>query len=720
MTHQLPDLVSKIQAYNPKADTELVAKAYHFAVKAHEGQVRHSGQPFVTHPLEVALILADMKLDTASIVAGMLHDVLEDTDETKETLAHEFGNDIGELVDGVTKLSKLQFNTSEERQAETFRKMILAMSKDIRVILIKLADRLHNLRTLQFMPEEKQRRIAQETEDIYAKLANRLGIDWLKNDLEDLSFRFLKPDIARSIEKKMAGLKKNREEYIHRVEEAVKDHFKNSIKNFEIKGRLKHLFSIYNKMERQNITFEQVHDVMAFRILTNTVEECYEALGLLHSLWKPVPGRFKDYIAIPKANHYQSVHTTVVCLDGQRVEFQLRTFEMHETADKGIAAHWKYKDDGQIDMKGESTFQWLRQLTEWQTELKDSLEFMDTVKLDLFPSEIFVFTPKGDVRSLPYGSTPIDFAFAIHSDVGLHCAGAKIGGKIVPLSTELHNGDEVEIKTDANHTPNKDWLRFVKSSRAKAKIRQFLKQEQREKSIQVGKKLFEQTCSEHHTKPEDVFHNPIIQTFLKNKGIPNEASFYTAIAYGKISLPSLLAQITPSDKNAELKDQGVLKQIFKKVSQQTKDLVFVEGLDEILVRFSRCCSPIKGDPIVGFITRGRGVTIHRTECPKVPAIDPERRVNASWNQFVDIQRVAKIRIVCESKTGMLANIAHSISEKHINITKVVVHTTKDLKAIIFMELTVASISELYGAIQAIEKLKGVISVERQVEEEGHH
>lgn len=401
------------------------------------------------HPLEVANTLATMKLDVSSVAAGILHDTLEDTQTTKAQIEKMFGSEITELVDGVTKLSKLQFHTREERQAENFRKMILAMSKDIRVIIIKLADRLNNLKTLQFMPEEKQMRIAEETLDIYAPLANRLGIQWMKVELEDLSFRFLKPDTYRQIEKKIARLRKNREHYMQKVEKTVDDYFKEQIPDFQIDGRMKHVYSIYSKMERQDISFEQVHDLIAFRILTENVEECYEALGLLHSLWKPVPGRFKDYLAMPKNNNYRSLHTTVICLNGERVEFQIRTFKMHEIAEKGIAAHWKYKDDGHIDLKSEETFRWLRQLVNWQKELNDSIEFLDTVKLDLFVSDIYVFTPTGDVRELPYGATPIDFAYSIHTDVGSHCAGAKVSGKIVPLDYVLESGDEVEILTSS-------------------------------------------------------------------------------------------------------------------------------------------------------------------------------------------------------------------------------------------------------------------------------
>lgn len=712
---KIDDIVTKVLQYNPSADIDLIKKAYVYSAKAHEGQLRLSGHPYVIHPLEVANILADMKLDVPSVTAGILHDTLEDTRVTKEQIKTLFGPDIAELVDGVTKLAKLQFNSREERQAENFRKMIIAMSRDIRVILIKLADRLNNLRTLQFMPEEKQMRIAEETLDIYAPLAHRMGIQWMKVLLEDLSFRFLKPDVYRQLEKKISRLKKNREEYMERVTKACMECLRDSIPHFEIMGRMKHIYGLYKKIERQNITFEQVHDLLAFRILVNTLEECYETLGLLHSLWKPVPGRFKDYIAIPKGNNYQSVHTTVICLDGERVEFQIRTFEMHEVAEKGIASHWKYKEDGKLDMEAETTFQWLRQLMDWQKELKDSIEFMDTVKLDLFASDIYVFTPKGDVRALPYGATPIDFAYSIHSDVGSHCSGAKVGGRIVPLNYKLKAGDEVEILTEPRRHPTKDWLKMVTGSRAKAKIRQHLKQAQRDKSLVLGKNIFEEECARYHLDPALILKKDTLSVYLKKKGIVGESSFYSAIAYGKVSMPILLGQIVPDQmKPVGEEKEGLLRKIFKKVSLRTKDLVLVDGLDEILVSFAKCCSPIQGDRIVGFVTRGRGVTLHRIDCSQVPAIDPARRVNADWNYKKDITRLAKLKISCENKTGMLAGITQVISDKKVGITKAIVRTTRDEKALILLEVQVKNVNELHAMMKAVERIKGVINVEREI------
>ncbi len=710
---KLEDTISKVKSYNPNADLDLINRAYVFSSRAHDGQKRKSGQPYLIHPLEVASILAEMKLDVSSIVAGMLHDTIEDTITTKAEILELFGADIAELVDGVTKISKLHFNSQEDQQAENFRKMIIAMSRDIRVILIKLADRLHNLRTLQYMPEEKQMRIAQETLDIYAPLANRMGIEWMRIQLEDLSFRFLKPDICRNIQKQISRLKKNREEYIERVELALRQHFGESIPVCSIQGRLKHAYGIFKKMERLNVSFEQIHDLMAFRILTNTVEECYEALGLLHSMWKPVPGRFKDYLAMPKTNHYQSLHSTVICLDGSRVEFQIRTYAMHEVAEKGIAAHWKYKEDGHLDMESENTFQWLRQLVEWQKELKDSIEFMDTVKLDLFSTDIYVFTPRGDVKALPYNATPVDLAYSIHTDVGAHCSGAKVNGRIVPLNYSLQSGDEVEIITNNNRKPSKDWLKFAASSRAKAKIREYLKQDQRDRSLILGRSLFEQECAKANTSPEKVFKLPEFDDQLKKRGLIGDQAFYAAVAYGKISLPVLFSHLFP-DKDAKDAGVGLITKIFRKVSQRNKNVVQVGGVDEVVVTFGKCCHPVPGDNILGFVTRGRGVTLHRVECPKVNEIDPDRRVDVSWNANVDITRNVKLKVYCINRIGILADVAYVISEKKIGISKAIVRTTRDQKAVLSLDMGVKKLADIQSVIKTVEKIRGVMSVEREL------
>lgn len=705
------DLIQKIQKYHPKADVDLINKAYVFSAKAHEGQVRKCGEPYVTHPLEVANILADMKMDVQAIVAGILHDTIEDTEVTKEEIGRIFGPDISQLVDGVTKLSKLEIQTREDRQAENYRKMILAMSKDIRVILIKLADRLHNMSTLQFMSEEKQMKIARETLDIYAPIANRLGIQWIKLQLEDLSFRFTKPNLFKQLEKKLGRLRKNREDYMGRVEAEVKKVLKSMESDFVFSGRMKNIFGIYRKMETQNINFEEVHDLIAFRILVDTVEECYEALGLLHSLWKPVSGRFKDYIAMPKPNNYQSLHTTVICLDGERVEFQIRTKQMHAVAEEGIAAHWEYKESGSIDTKESRTFRWLRQLVSWQDELKDSLEYLDTVKVDLYATDVFIFTPKGDVRTLPHGSTPIDFAYSIHSAVGDHCSGAKINGRMVPLSTQLESGDSVEVLTSPQSHPTRDWLKMVGSSRAKARIRHYIKQEQQSKSTELGRSLFIQECEKRGLKPDEVMKSEAFKDLLDKKSLQNESSFYSAVGYGKVSLPVWLDPIAP---RSDVKEDGLIRRIFKKVTQRSKNAVIVDGIEDMLITYGKCCLPIPGDSIVGFVSRGRGVTLHRAECPKVPSIDVNRRVKTQWNKSAQLTRSACLIINCDDKPGMLASITHVISEEKVNITRVLVRTDKDKKAHIYMDVLVSNVSELNRIMSQVEKISGVISTQRQV------
>lgn len=714
---EIQDVIKKIQAYHPNANIDLINKAYDYSAKAHDGQKRKSGHPYLIHPLEVADILADMHLDVDSIVSGILHDTIEDTQATKEEIEELFGHDIAEIVDGVTKLSKIHFNTQEDRQAESFRKMLIAMSHDIRVLLIKLADRLNNMRTLQFMREEKQMLIARETLEIYSPLANRLGIQWMKSELEDLSFRFLKPNIYSQIEKKLSGLRKIKEDYIDRVILAIQEQIKETKLKVNFSGRIKHIYSVYQKMERQEITFEQVNDIIAFRVITTNIESCYEILGILHSLWKPVPGRFKDYIAMPKPNNYQSLHTTVICLEGQRVEFQIRTEKMHHIAESGIAAHWEYKDDGSLDVKSKDTFNWLRELIDWENELDDSIEFMDTVKNDLFSSEIFIFTPNGDVKPLPFGATPIDFAYSIHSDVGHHCTGAKVNGQMVPLSYKLNSGDEVEIITSPHRHPSKDWLEIAISSRARARIRQYLKQEQRNKSVILGKKIFEQECRQFDISASKTLKSKKFKELLTKRSIADEKALYSSIAYGKIATKDLLEVIYPEkikEKEEGKASDNIIKKIFKKVSMKNREIITVDGLDGILINFAKCCSPIPGDRIVGFITRGRGVTIHRVVCSKVPEVDTNRRVKASWNQEKDLTRLARITLTTINEPGMLAKISHSISQKKVNITKVVVRTTKDQKAVMFLNIDVSSVKELNAVMKDLQKIKGVIDVERNM------
>ncbi|HZA49330.1 MAG TPA: bifunctional (p)ppGpp synthetase/guanosine-3',5'-bis(diphosphate) 3'-pyrophosphohydrolase, partial [Myxococcaceae bacterium] len=645
---RLNDILQRVVAYHPDPDLDILKKAYVYSAKVHQGQLRKSGEPYLVHPLEVGGILAQLKLDEASIVAGLLHDTIEDTLATSEELTELFGTEVATLVDGVTKLSKFSASASlsqEEKQAENFRKMIIAMAQDIRVILVKLADRTHNMRTLDFMSTEKQQRIAQETLDIYAPLANRLGISWIKTELEDQALKYLRPAEYAEISEKLAKRRKEREKYIDDVVALIEAQL--SERNIEgrVQGRFKHLYSIWKKMKAQGLDFEQVQDIIAFRLVMRTIPSCYEALGLIHQLWKPVPGRFKDFIAIPKPNMYQSLHTTVIGPLGERIEVQIRTEEMHKVAEEGIAAHWAYKEGkgGTAIRKDDEKFAWLRQLMEWQQDLKDPKEFLDTVKVDLFTDEVFVFTPKGDVKSLPRGATPVDFAYAIHSDIGSRCVGAKVNGKIVPLRYKLKNGDTVEVLTSPNAHPSKDWLTFVKTSRAQQRIRGYIKQQQRDKSMQLGRELIDREFRRVGLNFNRMLKAGDLKQHANDLGYRSEDDMLAAVGYGKVAPHQLIQKIAPEkvagNEPREAPANGVngsgvmpslsrVTEVARRlVGRQTRGGVQIGGVDDVLVRFGRCCNPVPGDPIAGFITRGRGVTVHTVNCEKALATDPERRVD---------------------------------------------------------------------------------------------
>lgn len=712
----IDQILDDIKGYNPNTNIENIRAAYDFSAMAHEGQTRKSGEPYLIHPLEVAKIMVQLRMDDASIMAAILHDTIEDTSVTKEDIEKRFGQDVAHIVDGVTKISKIKFTNQQERQAENYRKMILAMSKDIRVIMVKLADRLNNMRTLQFMPEVKQVNISQETLDIYAPIAGRMGIYWVKEELEELSFKFYKPQMYQDINSRLHRLQKKRESYMLKVTEALTQQIRAAEPYFEISGRLKKPYSIYRKMQRQEIALDDVHDLLAFRVLVNSIEQCYEVLGHVHSLWKPIQGRFKDYIAMPKANFYQSLHTTVMCFEGERVEFQVRTKQMHEIAEKGIAAHWKYKTDGGLDTRDEAKFSWLRQLADWQNEITDSLEFVHTVKLDLFEDEIFVFTPKGDLKSLSHDSTPVDFAYAIHSAVGNHCSGARVNGKMVPLSYRLESGDAVEIITDKNRQPNKDWLDFVTTSKAKTHIRQHIRQEQRLKSLTIGRNLFESTCQKLRLNPSQILKSDEFKKILEIRKVADVEDFYTSLAYGKFQARDVLDPFVKTDETAveeENQPGGVIKKIFEKVAGKNKNLILVDQQDGMLVTFGKCCSPVKGDPITGYVSRGRGVAVHRTECARMLSIDPERRVSVAWNDVAQQDSLARILIIAEDRKGILAEVTQTISEKNVNISKVLVKSERDGVARISFDLSVCDTNELRRVMTAIENLKHIVRVVRQ-------
>ena len=711
---RLNDILDKVSAYNPTADHNLIRKAYVYCAKVHQGQTRLSGEPYIIHPMEVAGLLAELKLDVPSIVTGFLHDTIEDTLATSEDLTKMFGSEVAALVDGVTKISKINFKTKEESQAENFRKMLLAMAIDIRVILVKLADRLHNMRTLEFQDEVKQRRIARETMDIYAPIANRLGISWVKVELEDLSFRYLHPEIYFDLVKKISQKKKEREAFVEEAKAIIAEKL-----NFygivgEVSGRSKHLYSIYRKMEKRNVEFEEIYDLIAVRILVNDVRECYEVLGVIHSAWKPIPGRFKDYIAMPKGNMYQSLHTTVIGPQGDRMEVQIRTHEMHSVADAGIAAHWKYKEGKGYDEKDVKRFAWLRQLLEWQQDLQDSKEFMDSVKVELFTEEVYVFTPKGDVKGYPKGSTPIDFAYSVHTDIGHRCVGAKVNGKLVPLKYELKNGDIVEVITSPHHTPSKDWLKIVKSSRARNKIRAWIKIEERKRSIVLGREFCEKDFRRYSINLQKIQKSGEFKKIAAEFGYAQDEDLLAAVGYGKISSSQIVAKLLPDEKLKERAEhkESRLESVLNKLKGKSNGAVEIGGLDDVLVRFGKCCNPVPGDEIIGFITRGKGVTVHTADCQFALESDPERRVDVAWNKVKTAVLPVKIRVLCHDVKGILANITLAITNCEANIASAHIQSTIDQRGENIFEVNVTDLAHLQKVMNSLMKIKGVIKVER--------
>jgi GTP pyrophosphokinase len=709
---RLEDIIERVSAYNPAGDLDLIRKAYIFSAKVHKGQVRLSGEPYLNHPIEVAMLLAQLRLDPQTISTGLLHDTIEDTFATTEELREFFGQEVSEMVDGVTKIGKIAFATSEEKQAENFRKMILAMGKDIRVILVKLADRLHNMRTLEHLPNEKQISIAQETHDIYAPIANRLGIGWIKSELEDLSLKYLRPELYNKISKLVSNKWVERERFITDFKDIIRKEMESFNIQGEVTGRPKHIYGVYKKLGDQDVVdIEQLNDIMAFRIKVDSVKDCYGALGMVHSLWKPVPGRFKDFIAMSKANGYQSLHTTVIAPNGERVEVQIRTREMHRIAEEGIAAHWKYKEDKAFSQKDDARFSWLRQLLELQTDLKDPGQFMETVKVDLFSDEVYVFTPKGQVKELPRGATPVDFAYGIHSDVGHQCVGSKVNGKIVPLRYQLRNGDTVEILTSSTHHPSKDWLKFVVTSRAKARIIQWINTEERARSISLGREMLEKEIKKYSLE----LRNEDISKAISELHIPTAEDLYARVGYGKLSIHNVLTKIVPKDKLLDLQKKSTigLASVINRFRKKQDSAIRIKGIEDVMVRFANCCNPLSGDKVVGFITRGRGITVHRVECPMTKEIDPERKVEVEWDIGAVGSRPAKIEVVCLDKKGILAEISSTITNSEANITSAQLKATEDKKAIGIFEVEVGSVDQLQKVIAALSRLKGVLKVERQ-------
>jgi GTP pyrophosphokinase len=709
---RLNDIVDRVQSTRPTANIELVHKAYVFTAKVHHGQLRESGEPYLIHPLNVSYILADWNMDEETVVTGLLHDTVEDTVATIDEIRELFGDTVAQLVDGVTKISRVVISDVADQKAESLRKMILAMGKDIRVILVKLADRIHNVRTIAHLPPDRQVTIAHETQEIYAPIASRLGMSRVKMELEDKCFEILHPDNYRELSRGADERKRGREEDIRKVTALLEDKLREAEVSASVTGRSKHISGIFNKMARQGIDFDHVHDILGFRIIAKTIRECYEALGIVHSLWRPVPGRFKDYIAMPKANLYQSLHTTVFGPNAEMMEIQIRTEEMHALAEYGVAAHWRYKEGKQVTDKGDQMFVWLRQILELQKEMKDPREFLDTVKVELFPEEVYVFTPRGDVKELPRGATPIDFAYAIHTEVGNQCVGAKVNGRMVPLRALLKNGDVVEIITNPSHKPSKDWLKIAKTSRALNKIRAFIRQEQQVHSLALGRQILERELRKYSLSFTKTLKSKEFADILQENRFKSADDYFIAIGYGKASLVPLLRRLVPAEQMQEKGKESRFEALIKRVTTRKPSAVIVKGVDDIFIRLANCCHPVPGDPIVGFITRGRGVTIHAKDCPKALETDPARAIEVVWEAGTKAAHPVKLKVICADKPGLLADISRTITASDVDIRRAVVMTTRDKRAICSFEVAVSNAKHLASLIKSIEKVKNVYSVER--------
>lgn len=714
---RLEDLCQKVKSYNPSADLALVTRAYDFAALAHTEQFRISGDPYIQHPLGVAYILAELELDVITVAASLLHDVVEDTQFTLQDIQENFGEEIALLVDGVTKLSRIEYKSKEEQQVENLRKMFFAMAKDIRVILIKLADRLHNLRTLKYLPVRKQKKIAQETLEVYAPLAHRLGIFRIKWELEDTAFRYLEPEKYYELVEKVAKKRQERESYINQVIAAFQTKLEEVGIKAEIQGRPKHLYSIYQKMSQQHKDFREIYDLTAIRVIVDNIKDCYGVLGVVHTLWKPVPGRFKDYIAMPKINMYQSLHTTVIGPEGEPLEIQIRTWEMHRTAEYGIAAHWRYKEGTKGSDEFDKKLLWLRQLLEWQHDLRDAREFMETLKIDLFADEVFVFTPKGDVIDLPAGSCPIDFAYRIHTDIGHRCIGAKINGHLVPLDYKLQNGDIVEIVTSKlANGPSKDWLKLVRTPQAKAKIRQWFKKERKEESVARGRENLEKEIRKQGYEPHELMANGPLEAVLERFSFSSAEDLLASVGYGGLTVNQVITRLKEEYRrlNPEAEDHVTMPDI--KPQPKTSGVrhgVKVKGVDNLLIRLSHCCNPVPGDPIIGYITRGRGVSVHRVNCPNVAFLsDPERLIEVSWDEDQAASFAADVELAAMDRPALLSDVMNVLSDMRTRISAVNARTTKDMITIINLRLEIKDLEDLKAIIKRLSTIRDVFSVER--------
>ncbi|MEP7309569.1 MAG: bifunctional (p)ppGpp synthetase/guanosine-3',5'-bis(diphosphate) 3'-pyrophosphohydrolase [Acidobacteriota bacterium] len=710
------DLLEKVRGYAPEADVELLRRAYVFSAFEHRGQVRHSGEPYLIHPLAVANILADMRLDAVAIAAGLLHDVVEDTLTTINRIEELFGPAVAHVVEGVTKISAIPFSSSEERQAENFRKMLLAMVDDIRVIVVKLADRLHNMRTLNHLPEERRIKVAQETRDIYAPIANRLGMSKVKNELEELSFRYIEPENYESLRVKVDAKRRASEGQIERLKVTISAKLAEAqVPTLAIEGRIKRLYSIHQKVKRQKIELDQVYDFIALRIITESIQDCYGVLGIIHQTWSPVPGRIKDFIAMPRPNGYQSLHTSVISESGAPFEVQIRTMEMHRMAEEGVAAHWKYKEGRVGEQRDDRYFGWMRQLIESQQEVRDPQEFIQNLKVELYAEEVYTFTPKGQVKAFPRGATPIDFAYSIHTDVGHRCVGARINGKMVPLRTHLKNGDIVEIITQAGHKPSRDWLNSVVTSHARYEIKYLIRREERVRAIDLGRKVFEKDARKYDLNPRTLLEGENIGKVLREFDVQKVEELFAAIGYGKVSSKQVLARLSPDEHLREKAAQGLVAAAVKRVLGTGEEKIKVRGFDDLLVIRARCCNPIRGEKIVGYITRGRGVSVHATACPNVVNLlyDPERRIDVEWDKGTEGSRyTVKLTMEVEDRKGLLAAVSARVADINTNIKNMEAHTDEDRRARIDMTVEISDLKHLEKVIKSLRAVDGVLDVER--------
>ena len=712
------EILEKVEAYNPGSDQDLLRRAYVFSAKEHRGQVRRSGEPYLVDPLNVAAILADLKADDVSIVVGLLHDVLEDTLTTREAIAGQFGEEVAELVDGLTKIGRFSYVSREEEQAETFRKMILAMVSDLRVVMVKLADRLHNMRTLGFLPEAKRREIARETLDIYAPIAHRLGMGSVKGELEDLAFLYLEPEEHERVAREVARRMKVSEGMVSEVRRRVEARLTDAGIAAEVSGRMKRYYSIWSKMRRTGVEAAQLYDILAFRVVVAETRDCYETLGMVHQLWRPVPGRIKDYIAMPKPNFYQSLHTTVMGETGQPFEIQIRTREMDLIAERGIAAHWKYKEGRMGPHADDARFQWLRQLVDWQSEVSDPRQFLSSLKVDLYPDEVYTFTPKGEVFAFPRGATPIDFAYRVHTDVGHRCVGARVNGKLVPLRTPLSNGDIVEIVTAPNQVPSRDWLSSVVTSRARHKIRHFIHEEEKRQAVELGRRLLERELKKFRRTVRKLESDGVLQRELSQWGFTKPDDLYAAIGYGKLAPRAALERFVPAEELAraepEKKESAVTRVVRKILPFGVPDIAVV-GHNDLLAALAKCCNPVPGEKIVGYITRGRGVSVHSESCPNVKNLlyDPERRIDVAWGGEKRASYGIELEVVAEDRPGLIADVTQAIAGEGSNIRRIEARVGEAGEGYVSVSLETSDLKQLEKILGRIRAITGVRDVIRK-------